>query len=152
MHITFEQLKKNDELNEYNKTDNYELSEQDFIDYDYDCIQNTNDNEQIENKTEINNQIVEKKDDEINEHYKKESVIKREMLQRVKCLSLHKMNKSILTNTLNMKNNERKELQRIMHTYNDKTFDEIINEFNVTIGENFFNDDCDYSKLPIYKW
>lgn len=77
----------------------------------------------------------------------------REMLQRVKCLSLHKMDKNILTNTLDLNNKDRKKLQEIMHSYNDIEHDIIIKEFNEMINDELFeNVKIDYSKLPIYSY
>jgi len=76
---------------------------------------------------------------------------KREMIQRVKCLSLHKMGKDIMFNTTYMSNKEKIKLQEIMHTYNDISTEEIIKEFNELVNEVLFeNSSIDYSKLPIY--
>jgi len=76
---------------------------------------------------------------------------KLEMTKKVKLLSLNKMGLSILTNTYNMREYQRQELQRIMKTYEDKTTDEIIKEFNFVVNmEIFDNPKVDISKLPIY--
>lgn len=78
---------------------------------------------------------------------------KREMTQRVKCLSLNKMGKDIMTNTYNMNNKDKIKLQDIMHTYNDIDQEEIINQFNCLINDELFeNDKVDLSKLPIYNF
>lgn len=78
---------------------------------------------------------------------------KREMIQRVKCLSLHKMGKDIMFNTLYMSNKDKTKLQEIMHTYNDIEPEEIIKEFNELVNEVLFeNSSVDYSKLPIYSF
>ncbi len=81
-----------------------------------------------------------------------EQLYNREMIQRVKCLSLNKMNKDIFTNTFEMKISDRKKLQEIMHTYNDIEHTEIIKEFNDLISENYLdNPQYDYTKAPIYQ-
>jgi len=75
----------------------------------------------------------------------------RDMLNRVKCIALHKMNKSIMTNTLNMNSRERASLQNIMHSYNDIPHTEIIDEFNEIVNTELFeNPKIDYSQLPVY--
>jgi hypothetical protein len=75
----------------------------------------------------------------------------RDMLNRVKCIALHKMNKSIMTNTLNMNSRERASLQNIMHSYNDIPHTEIIDEFNEIVNAELFeNPKIDYSQLPVY--
>ena len=75
----------------------------------------------------------------------------KEMVNRVKCISLHKMNKSIMTNTLNMNSRDRASLQNIMHSYNDIPHTEIIDEFNEIVNTELFeNPKIDYSQLPIY--
>lgn len=80
-----------------------------------------------------------------------EQLYNREMIQRVKCLSLNKMNKDIFTNTLELRISDRKKLQEIMHTYNDIEHSEIIKEFNDLISENYLdNPQYDYTKAPIY--
>ena len=78
---------------------------------------------------------------------------KREMIQRVKCLSLHKMGKDIMFNTTYMSNKEKTKLQEIMHTYNDIDPEEIIKEFNELVNEVLFENSCiEYSKLPLYTY
>lgn len=75
----------------------------------------------------------------------------REMIQRVKCISLFIMGKDIMTNTLNLNKRDRLKLQEIMHSYNDVSEEEIINNFNNIVNEVLFeNDKADLSKLPIY--
>jgi len=81
----------------------------------------------------------------------KEYNYNKEMVNRVKCISLHKMNKSIMTNTINMSARDRASLQNIMHTYNDKSHQDIIDEFNDIVNiEIFENPKLDYNNLPIY--
>lgn len=93
---------------------------------------------------------------EIEEDEKKYSIddndknFKREMTQRVKCLSLLKMNLSPLTNTFELSFNQRDELQKLMHEYNEKSFDDIINEFNEKVGSSLFESN-DYEKFPLYR-
>lgn len=93
---------------------------------------------------------------EINELDEKQNINKvnynREMLQRVKCLSLHKIGKSIMTNTNLLNNRDRKKLQEIMHSYNNIDHKEIIDEFNNMVNDEIFENDIDYSKLPIYQY
>lgn len=80
-----------------------------------------------------------------------EQFYKREMIQRVKCLSLNKMNKDIFTNTNDLKPSDKKKLQEIMYTYNDIDHEQIIKEFNELVCEDYLdNPKYDYSKAPIY--
>lgn len=74
----------------------------------------------------------------------------REMKQRVKCLSLLKMNKSIFTNTLDLSLSERKTLQNLMWDYNDIPTETIIKEFNEKICDVMDNKDFNYNNVPIY--
>ena len=96
----------------------------------------------------IETQIRELKeaDERINEYnYNKE------MVNRVKCLALHKMNKSILTNTLNMNSRDRASLQNIMHSYNDIPHQDIIDAFNDVVNIEIFEyPKLDYNNLPLY--
>jgi len=97
---------------------------------------------------------LDKFDKELEEKYqeKQDEIFKRDMNQRVKCLCLNKMNKSIFTNTLNMKERERNELKRLMSEYNDIPCDIIINEFNNIVGTMFDDmEEKDYSKFPVYQ-
>lgn len=81
----------------------------------------------------------------------KEKIYNREMVQRVKCLCLLKMNKSIFINTLDMKIKDRKTLQNLMHEYNDIEHIDIVKEFNEKIGDLIDdNSEIDISNLPIY--
>ena len=74
------------------------------------------------------------------------------MTQRVKCLCLNKINKSIFVNTLTLKEKERKKLKELMSEYNDIPCEEIIKEFNITVGEMLDDmEEKDYSKLPVYQ-
>ncbi len=92
-------------------------------------------------------------DNELNNNNKSEiDRFKREMVQRVKCLSLAKMNKPILTNTYNLNSKDKIELQRIMHTYNDIPHDIIIKEFNEIASKELFDYNLDYSNMPIYRY
>lgn len=76
---------------------------------------------------------------------------KREMTQRVKCLSLNKMGKHYMTNTLDLNTKDRKKLQDIMWSYNDIEHKVIIEEFNELVSETLDNArEIDYSKLPVY--
>lgn len=85
--------------------------------------------------------------DKLNRHNEQ-----REMLQRVKCLSLHKMGKSIMINTNLLNNRDKKKLQEIMYTYNDIEKHTIIEEFNNMVNDELFEADIDYSKLPVYQY
>jgi hypothetical protein len=81
----------------------------------------------------------------------KETNYNKEMINRVKCISLFKMGKPILTNTYNINYRDKEKLQSIMHTYNDISHDEIIKEFNEIANIDIFdNPNIDYSILPIY--
>jgi hypothetical protein len=78
---------------------------------------------------------------------------RREMLQRVKCISLFIMGKDIMTNTFNLNKRDREKLQEIMHLYNDAPEEDIIDKFNTVVNEVLFeNDKVDLSKLPIYSY
>lgn len=91
------------------------------------------------------------------EEYEKKSVenaikiYNREMIQRVKCLSLLKMGLSIFINTNNLSIKQRKTLQAYMWEYNDKDHKDIIKEFNEETSD-MLDDvkNIDYSKLPVY--
>lgn len=82
----------------------------------------------------------------------KDKIYKREMIQRVKCLCLLKMNKSIFTNTNEMKNRDREKLQKLMWEYNDIDHKIIIEEFNEKICEILDDSEFDSSKVPIYQF
>ncbi len=101
----------------------------------------------------IETQLREIKEDEEKRTSKlnDEQKYRREMIQRVKCLSLNKMGKSIFTNTFDMKPSDKKRLQEIMYTYNDIDHEQIIKEFNDLVCEDYLdNPKYDYSKAPIY--
>jgi len=100
---------------------------------------------QLKNIDKLDNELNDNKNNEIER-------FKREMVQRVKCLSLHKMNKSILTNTLSLTTKDRIELQNIMHTYNDIPHEIIIDNFNEIASKELFDYNLDYSNMPIYKY
>lgn len=78
-------------------------------------------------------------------------IYNREMVQRVKCLSLLKMGLSIFINTNNLSIKQRKTLQAYMWEYNDKDHQDIIKEFNEETSD-MLDDvkNIDYSKLPVY--
>lgn len=92
------------------------------------------------------------KDQEMMEKYKKDDIklYNKEMIQRVKCLSLNKMNKNIFTNTNNLNKKDRNKLQEIMWSYNDIEHKKIIDEFNDLVCDILDDVNIDYSKLPIY--
>lgn len=98
----------------------------------------------------VNNDLI--IDNQINEEYIEEPIdVKLEMTKKVKLLSLNKMGKSIFTNTFNMREYERKELQKVMHSYEEISVQEIIEEFNNMMNEKVFdNPTVDISRLPIY--
>jgi tryptophan synthase beta subunit len=81
---------------------------------------------------------------------KEEYIYRREMLQRVKCLALLQMDKSIFINTNDLTIKDRTKLQKIMWEYNDIPHEDIIKEFNEKVGEVLHEDKLDYSKLPLY--
>ena len=91
------------------------------------------------------------------EEYEKKSIenatkiYNREMVQRVKCLSLIKMGLSIFINTNDLSIKQRKTLQAYMWEYNDKDHQDIIKEFNEETSD-MLDDvkNIDYSKLPVY--
>ena len=91
------------------------------------------------------------------EEYEKKSIenatkiYNREMVQRVKCLSLIKMGLSIFINTNDLSIKQRKTLQAYMWEYNDKDHQDIIKEFNEETSD-LLDDvkNIDYSKLPVY--
>lgn len=96
---------------------------------------------------------IKEKDEELKNKHKEneEKRYKREMTQRVKCLSLNKMNKHFMMNTIDLNTKERKKLQQIMWSYNDIDHEKIIEEFNELICEELDNvKELDYSKLPVY--
>lgn len=90
-------------------------------------------------------------DEKINDDNKMSDEDKIELTKKVKLLGLNKMNKSIFTNTSNMRDYERIELQKMMRTYEDIDVKDIINEFNNLMNVKVFdNPDVDISKIPIY--
>ena len=75
------------------------------------------------------------------------------MVQRVKCLCLDKMGKSILINTNDLSIKDRKQLQKLMWEYNDIEHKDIITEFNEKMSDMLEDvKNIDYSKLPIYEY
>ncbi len=97
---------------------------------------------------------IEEKDEELLRINAENSIkiYNREMVQRVKCLCLLKMNQSIFKNTLDLNKKSRIELQKLMHEYNDVEHDEIIKEFNEKISIILDENDIDISQLPIYNY
>ena len=95
---------------------------------------------------------LQEKDEEFKrkEEEEKDKRYKREMIQRVKCLSLHKMGKDIMTNTFEMNVKDRNRLQEIMWSYNDIDHKDIIDEFNIMACNILDNEKIDISKFPIY--
>ena len=97
---------------------------------------------------------MEQSDREHVEKYTKDELkhYNREMIQRVKCLALYKMGKSVLLNTYDMKPKDKKVLQELMWEYNDIDHKLIIQEFNDKIGDEIFGLENDMSKMPIYDY
>jgi hypothetical protein len=96
-------------------------------------------------------------DEEINNEMEKMTIETKpinellELTKKVKMLSLKKMGKHILFNTYHLQPFEKEELQKIMRTYEDKTINEINEEFNKIVNMDIFcNPNLDYSKLPVY--
>jgi len=103
---------------------------------------------------EVQLKEIEEKDEELLRINAENSlkIYNREMVQRVKCLCLLKMDIPIFTNTLSLNKKNRDKLQILMHEYNDIEHDEIIKEFNEKIGDILDDKDTDISKLPIYNY
>lgn len=101
-------------------------------------------------KIEVQLREIEEDEDKRKSMLNDEQKYRREMLQRVKCISLHIMGKNIMTDTTSLKPNDRNKLQSIMWSYNDVSHEKIIKEFNEIVSESLFDDDIDYSKLPVY--
>lgn len=80
----------------------------------------------------------------------KDKKYKRELTQRVKCLSLNKMDKSIMTNTLLMNEKDRKKLQDIMWEYNNYDHKLIISQFDELVGNLLDDKEIDIYTSPIY--
>ena len=74
----------------------------------------------------------------------------RNLAMRVKCLSLDMMGLSPMTNTYNLSNKQREQLQNNMRTYEDKDLETIVEEFNTMMNEKLFVSTMDPSKLPMY--
>jgi len=94
---------------------------------------------------------IQNKDEELLKKYRDNDIkcYNREMTLRVKCLSLYKMGKSMMTNTLELSIKDRDKLKEIMLSYNDIPHIDIIKEFNENASQNIF-DNIDVSGLPIY--
>ena len=98
---------------------------------------------------------IKEKDEEQLKQYEEDNIKRynREMTQRVKCLALNRLGKSIMTNTLDLNNNTRDKLKSIMSSYNDIDHKIIIEEFNNMVCNELFDKvDIDISKLPIYEY
>lgn len=92
-------------------------------------------------------------EDKAKEEKHKDKLFKREMTQRVKCICLYKMNKSIMTNTFDLSVKDRTTLEIMMHSYEETPYDDIIKEFNdIACNDLFDNNNIDYSKYPIYNY
>ena len=81
----------------------------------------------------------------------KESVV----LNSIADLELHgkifdMMGLSPMTNTYNLSNKQREQLQNNMRTYEDKDPETIVEEFNTMMNEKLFVSTMDPSKLPMY--
>ena len=72
-----------------------------------------------------------------------------DLCMRVKCLSLNAMGYDIFYNTYNLPYYDRERLQDTMRTYEDKSPEEIIDEFNEVCERKIFTN-VDYSRLPMY--
>ena len=96
---------------------------------------------------------IDEKDAEQLEKYKNDNIkiYNREMIQRVKCLSLYKMNMSMMTNTYELNIRDRERLQEIMWSYNDIPHEDIVKEFNDKACKELFDYKQDVSKFPIYE-
>jgi hypothetical protein len=98
-------------------------------------------------------EIREKDEEQLKQYEDNIKIYNREMIQRVKCLALNKLGKSIMTNTLDLNNNTRDKLKSIMSSYNDIDHKNIIEEFNNMVCNELFDKvDIDISKLPIYEY
>lgn len=94
-----------------------------------------------------------KDEEQLPKYENNEAIFKREMIQRVKCLCLHKLGYDILYNTSNMNPRERIKLQELMWSYNDVEHSKIIEEFNDIVCSNILdNPKVDLSKMPIYEY
>jgi hypothetical protein len=82
---------------------------------------------------------------------KEEKIYKREMVQRVKCLCLLKMDRTILTNTNELNIKDKNKLQNLMWEYNDIDHKDIINEFNEKISH-ILDSNNDTLSYPIYEF
>lgn len=95
--------------------------------------------------------IIKEEEEKQKSKYSEEQKNKIEMVKRVICLSLIKMNLHPLTNTFELNTYDRERLQTIMHSYNDISQEEIVKEFNNKISSEIFdNKQTDFSKLPVY--
>jgi hypothetical protein len=83
------------------------------------------------------------------EEKRKEPRPEKDLTMRVKCLSLTRIGYDIFTNTNNLPYYDRERLQETMHSYEDRTPEEIIEEFNEVCERKVFNV-VDYSRYPMY--
>lgn len=98
---------------------------------------------------------IREKDEEQLKDYTEDNIKRynREMIQRVKCLCLHKMGKNVMLNTRDLNIFNREKLRILMAEYNDIEHEKIIDEFNNMITEEIFdNKNIDLSRLPIYDY
>lgn len=72
------------------------------------------------------------------------------LTMRVKCLSLVMMGLSPMTNTYNLSNKQREQLQNNMRTFETEEPATIIEMFNTMMNDKLFISTLDPSKLPIY--
>ena len=100
----------------------------------------------------IEQQLKDIKEDE--EKRKKDideqKIKRRNIVNMIKVISLHKMDKNPLINTSDLSHKEKVELIRIMNTYGDKVEMDIQEEFNKVCNETIFSPRADYSTYPVY--
>ena len=81
----------------------------------------------------------------------KDEILQTQMTKKVIRICLCNMGLDFMANTYNLTSSQRKKLQTKMREYEDKTIEEINNEFNELCNDYIFdNPKIDYSKLPIY--
>lgn len=91
-------------------------------------------------------EALENKIKEINEEKNK----RREMINMIRFICLHKMGKSPMINTNYLTNIEKETLILLMNSYGAKVESEIKTEFNNICNQTIFSNKFDYSTLPIY--
>lgn len=98
---------------------------------------------------------IRERDEEQLKSYTEDNVKRynREMVQRVKCLALHKMGKNIMTHTNDLNKSNVEKLKFLMSEYNDIEHEKIIQEFNNVVNDEIFdNPKIDLSILPVYEF